>query len=216
MRVIIVGCGRVGSGLARILAIQGHSVAVVDKDPVAFERLGPGFKGDTFTGIGFDREILIKAGIERADGFAAVTASDEMNVIAARLAQGVFRVPRVAVRVYEPGKAEIYRQLGLRTISPVSLGIHHLVDILSYSPMNVVAELGNGEIDLVEIEIPPLLVGRMVKDITIPGEAHVVAINRDGRSFLPGSDTTLNQGDLVQMAVMAASSEQLKRMLGLV
>jgi trk system potassium uptake protein TrkA len=215
MKVIIVGCGRVGSGLARILSLHGHSIAVVDKDPIAFERLGPGFKGDKFTGFGFDREILIRAGIEQADGFAAVTTSDEMNVVAARLAQRVFRVPRVAVRIYEPGKAEIYRQLGLRTISPVSLGIHHLADMLSYSPMKVVAELGNGEIDLVEIEIPPLVVGRMVKDITILGEAHIVTINRDGRSFLPGPETLFKLGDLVQIAVMAASSEQLKRMLGL-
>jgi trk system potassium uptake protein TrkA len=215
MRVIIVGCGRVGSGLARILDMQGHSVVVVDKDPAALERLGPGFRGERVTGIGIDRQVLIKAGIQQADGFAAVTASDEMNVVAARLAQRVFQVPRVAVRIYEPGKAEIYRQLGLRTISPVSLGIRHLADILSYSPMNVVAELGKGEIDLVEIEIPPLLVGRTVKDLTIPGEAHVVAISRDGRSFLPGPDTTFNHGDLVQLAVMAASSEQLKRILGL-
>jgi trk system potassium uptake protein TrkA len=204
MRIIIVGCGRVGSGLARLLAARGNSITVIDKDPAAFERLGPGFGGKTVTGIGFDREVLMEAGIEQADGLAAVTTSDEMNVITARLAQREFRVPRVAARVYEPGKAEIYRQLGLQTISPVSLGIHQLADMLSYSPMNVIANLGHGEVDLVEIEISPPLVKRKVKDIMIPGEAHAVAIYRDGRSFLPSLDT-----------VMSASSERLKRMLGL-
>jgi trk system potassium uptake protein TrkA len=215
MRIIIVGCGRVGSGLARTLAMRGHAITVVDNNPAAFERLGPGFEGKTVTGVGFDREVLLKAGVKQADGFAAVTTSDEMNVVAARLAQREFRVPRVAARVYEPGKAEIYRQLGLQTISPVSLGIHQLADMLSYSPMNVVANLGHGDIDLVEIEISPMLAMRKVRDITIPGEAHVVAIYRRGRSFLPGADTTFEAGDLVQMAVMSASSERLKGMLGL-
>jgi trk system potassium uptake protein TrkA len=215
MRIIIVGCGRVGSGLARLLAARGNSITVVDKDPAAFERLGPGFRGKTVVGIGFDRDVLTKAGIEHADGLAAVTTSDEMNVVVARLAQREFRVPKVAARVYEPGKADIYRQLGLQTISPVSLGIHQLADMLSYSPMNVIANLGHGEVDLVEIEITPMLEKRKIKDIMIPGEAHAVAIYRDGRSSLPSPDTILESGDLVQIAVMSASSERLKRMLGL-
>jgi trk system potassium uptake protein TrkA len=215
MKILIVGCGRVGAGLARRLSLQGHDITVVDKDPAAFERLGPGYKGRTVTGVGFDRDVLVEAGIEQADGFAAVTASDEMNLIAARLAQRVFRVPRVAARTYEPGKAETYQQLGLQTISPVAMGIHHLANLLSYAPMNILAELGNGEIDLVEVEIPALWAGRKVKEVTMPGEAHVVAIKRAQRSFLAGQEVAFTDGDIVTLAVMAASSERVKEMLGL-
>src|SRR4030042_1184683 len=108
MRIIIIGCGRMGSGLAQTLSLRGHAVTVVDRDPQAFERLGPAFKGKTLTGIGFDRDVLLRAGIERADGLAAVTFSDEANVVAARLASNIFHVPRVVARLYDPRKAEIY------------------------------------------------------------------------------------------------------------
>jgi trk system potassium uptake protein TrkA len=107
MKVIIIGCGRVGAGLAKNLSIQGIDVSVIDSDPKAFELLGPTFKGKTFVGIGFDQKVLKDAGIERADALAAVTASDEVNLVAARMAKMVFKVPRVSARVYEPQKAKI-------------------------------------------------------------------------------------------------------------
>src|SRR5512137_1649154 len=111
MRIIIIGCGRVGAGLAQTLSDRRHEVTIVDIDPAAFERLSPGFKGKTVIGVGFDREVLLQAGVERADGFAAVTSSDEANIVAARLARQVFRVPRVVARVYDPRQAEVYRRL---------------------------------------------------------------------------------------------------------
>src|SRR3990170_4359428 len=131
MRIIVVGCGRNGAGLAQHLSLRGHIVTVVDKDPVAFERLGAAFKGRTVVGVGFDRDVLHHAGIEKADGLAAVTSSDEVNVVAARLAREVFRVPRVVARVYDPRKAEIYQRLVVQTISPVALGTHRLAELLT-------------------------------------------------------------------------------------
>ncbi len=122
MRIIIIGCGRMGAGLARTLTLRGLTVTVVDSDQAAFERLGPAFSGQTIAGVGFDREVLLKAGIARADGLAAVTSSDDANVVAARLGRQIFRVPRVVARLYDPRKAEIYRRLGIQTISTTAWG----------------------------------------------------------------------------------------------
>jgi trk system potassium uptake protein TrkA len=212
MKIIIIGCGRIGSGLAQTLSLQGHIVTAVDKDPAAFERLGPAFKGKTVTGIGFDRDVLLRAGIERADALAAVTASDEVNVVAARLASQVFRVPCVVARLYDPRKAEIYRRLGLQTISPVAWSTHRIAELLSYSQLEAVVSLGGG-VDIVEAEVPLLLVGRTVKELTVAGEIVVVAISRGDTTFLPTLGAVFQEGDRVHIAVEATSTDRLRSML---
>jgi trk system potassium uptake protein TrkA len=214
MRIIIVGCGRMGAGLARTLSRRGHEVTVVDRDPSSFERLGSSFRGETVSGGGIDRDVLLKAGIERADGMAAVTAIDEVNVVAARLARQVFRVPKVVARIYDPHKAEIYRRLGLQNISPVTWGINRIIDLLCFSRMDTVISLGSGEVDIVEVEIPHLLVGRTVNELTVYGEIHVVAVSRRGKTFLPMLGTEFHGGDLVHLALLAASADRLKTLLG--
>src|SRR5690349_3535005 len=146
MRLIIIGCGRMGAGLAQTLGQHGHKVTVVDADPAAFEQLGPAFTGQTVVGVGFDREVLLQAGIERADGLAAVTASDEANVVAARLARLMFRVPRVVARLYDPRKAEIYRRLDIQTISTTTWGIHRIAELLGYSQLDAIVSLGSGAV----------------------------------------------------------------------
>ena len=215
MKVIVIGCGRMGAGVAQALNLRGDAVTVVDKDRGAFEQLGPGFRGHQIVGVGFDRQVLLKAGIERADALVAVTANDAANVVTARLASRAFQVPRVVARLYDPRKAEVYRRLGLQTISPVSWAIHQVVDLLSYSPLASVLSLGSGEIDLVEVEAPPLLVGRSIGELTIPGEITVVAVTRGGSTFLPPRGTVLQQGDLVHLAVMASSAGRLRALLAL-
>jgi len=214
MQILIVGCGRVGAGLAQSMILRGHSVTVVDKDPLAFERLGAGFKGQTVTGVGFYRNILLKAGIERTDGLAAVTASDESNVLIGQIAQQIFRVPRVVARLYDPRQAEIYRRLGLPTIAPIPWGINRIAEMLLYSPLDAVYSLGNGEVDLVEIEVPQTLVGRPTRDLTLPGEIHVVAITRDGKTFLPMPGATLQQRDVLHLATLTTSTSRLRELLG--
>ncbi len=216
MRIIIIGCGRLGSVLAQTLSMGGHAVTAVDNDPASFERLGPAFKGQTVLGVGFDRDLLLQAGIERADGLAAVTTSDDTNVVTARLASLVFRVPRVVARVYDPRKAEIYRRLGLQTISPVGLGTDLLAELLTFSQLKTILSLGSGEVGIVEAEVPLLLVGRTVTALTIPGEVHLVAVSRGSKTFLPTPATVFQQGDLIHLAVLTASTEQLEALLGLV
>ena len=214
MRIIIIGCGRMGAGLAQNLSRRGHEVTVVDRDLASFERLGSSFRGATVTGGGFDRDALLNAGIERADGLAAVTASDEVNVVAARLARQVFRVPKVVARIYDPRKAEIYQRLGLQNISPVTWGINRIIDLLCYSRMDTVLSPGSGDVDIVETEIPHLLVGRTVNELTVTGEIHVVTISRRGKTFLPTLGTEFHEGDLVHLALLAASADRLKALLG--
>ena len=133
MRIIIIGCGRMGAGLAQTLCQRGHTVTVVDRNAAAFDQLGPSFEGQTVVGVGFDREVLLRAGIERADGLAAVTASDETNLVATRLARLMFRVPRAVARLYDPRKAGIYRRLGVQTITTTAWGIHRIAEQLGYS-----------------------------------------------------------------------------------
>ncbi|MCB0153568.1 MAG: TrkA family potassium uptake protein [Anaerolineae bacterium] len=215
MKMIVIGCGRMGAGLAQTLNLQGHTVAVVDSDPAAFTRLGPSFHGLTVTGVGFDRAVLLKAGIERADGLAAVTGSDETNVVTGRLAGQVFQVPKVVARLYDPRKAEIYQRLGLQTITPINWGINRVAELLSFFPFTTTASLGSGQVDLIEAEIPPLLVGRTVEALTIPGEVHVVAVSRGGDTFLPNPATVLQNGDWLHLALLATSADRLKESLGL-
>jgi len=215
MRIIIIGCGHTGGGLARELSLAGHAVTVVDSNPASFERLGPSFKGEMITGVGFDRDVLLRAGIERADGLGAVTSSDETNVVTARVAREVFHVPKVVARVYDPRKAEIYRRLGLQTISPVSFGIQRLAELLTFSPVERVQSLGSGDVDIVEAEISPLVAGRTVKDLTVPDEVRVVAITRSGKTFLPTMGTVFQEGDRLHIAVLATSADRLKALLGI-
>jgi trk system potassium uptake protein TrkA len=214
MKIIIIGCGRMGAGLAQTLDQRGHQVVVVDIDPNAFERLAPSLSDRSIAGIGFDRAVLLKAGVERADGLAAVTASDEANVVIARVARQVFHVPRVVARVYDPRKAEIYQRLGLQTISTTTWGINRIAELLCYSELDTVFSLGNGQVELAEVEVPPLLAGRTVSELTMPGQALVVSISRAGKTFLATTETVFEAGDRAHLAVMAGALNRLHAMLG--
>ncbi|MFP5486945.1 MAG: potassium channel family protein, partial [Acidimicrobiia bacterium] len=140
MRFIVIGCGRTGAGLARRLAAGGNDVAVVDTDVGAFERLPSGFDGDTVLGVGFDRDVLTRAGIAGADGLAAVTGDDEVNAVVARLAARIFHVPKVVARLHDPLKAEIYRRLGVQVVAPVDWSIHRTADLLTFAQGSVVVD----------------------------------------------------------------------------
>lgn len=215
MKTIIIGCGRIGSGLALKLNQSAHDITVIDQDPLTFKHLGAGFKGKTIAGVGFDRDVLLSAGIERADSLAAVTSNDEANALTARIASQIFGVPRVVSALHEPRKAEIYRRLGLQVFDPMSWGVNRVADLLSFAPVNVAMSIGNGDVDIMEIEIPALLVGRRVGELTIPGEVSVVSISRGNRSMIPALNTVFENRDLVHLAVATASGERLKSLLGL-
>ena len=147
MNILIVGCGREGSELARSIAQKGHSITIVDVNPANFDRLGPDFRGRTVQGYSIDRGTLERAGIEHADAFAATTQSDNENIIAARIARDVFGVKRVVARVYNPGRREVYERLGLQSITSTSWGARRLEQILLH-PGVIDLEIGQGDVKL--------------------------------------------------------------------
>lgn len=144
MHVVILGCGRVGATLAMSLVASGYSVAVIDKDAEAFRRLGRDFPGKTILGIGIDEDVLRKAGIERAGGFAAATNGDNTNIMSAQMVKVRFRVPRVIARIYDPLRAEAYKELGIDTMSPTLIGAGMFRDFLLGVPFHSVEEYQDG------------------------------------------------------------------------
>jgi trk system potassium uptake protein TrkA len=215
MRVIIMGCGRVGEQLARLMSDEGHDVAVIDYSQEALARLGPDFKGRRVRGVGFDREVLLRAGIESADGFAATSSSDNVNAVAARIARTLFHVPRVVARLFDPERAEVYKRLGLATISSTTWGAERIRELLTHADLDAVRSFGAGEVQLLEIEVPSALVGRSVRDLSVPSEVNVIAITRDGRALLPMLGTAFRVGDIVHLAVLSDAMARVEDMLGL-
>ena len=214
MKFLIIGCGRVGNALAQTMSDRDHTVTLIDKDPTAIATLGAGFRGNTFIGSCFDRELLLRAGIENCDGLAAVTGSDEINVVIAQLARHQFHVPKAVARVYDPRKAEMYRRLGIQTLNPITWGSNRIAEVLSFSPLDTLVSLGSGEVDIVEADVPRLWVGRTVAEATIPTEIHIAALTRGGRTFLPSARSVFHDGDVVHVVVHAAAVDRLKRFLG--
>ena len=215
MRVFIMGCGRVGEQLARLMSDEGHDVAVIDYSDQALARLGPDFKGRRVRGVGFDREVLLRAGIESADGFAATSSSDNVNAVAARIARTLFHVPRVVARLFDPERAEVYKRLGLATISSTTWGAERIRELLTHADLDSVRSFGAGEVQLLEIEVPSALVGRSVRDLLVPSEVNVIAITRDGRALLPMLGTAFRVGDIVHLAVLSDAMARVEALLGL-
>jgi trk system potassium uptake protein TrkA len=215
MKVIIMGCGRVGEQLAHLLVDGGHQVSVIDYDPTALARLGDGFKGQKVVGVGFDKDVLMKAGIEQTDAFAAASSSDNANIVAARIAHNIFHVPRVVARLYDPQRAEVYRRLGMLTISSTTWGAERLRELLTSAELDPVISFGSGEVSLVNIEIPPQLAGRMVRDLTVSNEVSITAITRQGAAFIPTMGSQFKERDIVHAAVLASALERFKTLLGL-
>lgn len=213
MQVIIVGCGRVGASLAMLLSADGHEVVIIDRDPGAFKRLGKGFTGTALEGDAFDRDVLRRAGMDRADAFASVTAGDNTNYVLAAMARNRFKVPRVVTRIYDPLRADIYRRFGVQTISSTVWGANRIRELLTHIGLTSLLSIGNGEVEIVEAEVNPLLAGHPIKDLTIAGEAHIVSMVRDGRAFIPTPETALVKGDRVLVAVLAAALPKIERML---
>lgn len=213
MRIIIGGCGRVGAMLATRLSLDGHYVAVIDHDPTAFVRLGAGFAGATCRGKVFDRTTLELADVAHADAYCAVTSGDNSNVVSAKVAKEVYRVPRVVARIYEPRRAEIYRRLGIPAVSSVAWSTNELLSVLLHPEMTEDCTFGDGEVRLVSLEVPPRLAGRSVNEIAVPGEIVPVVIVRSGRSHVAVSGTVLAAGDVMHAAVTLQSADKFAEML---
>jgi trk system potassium uptake protein len=215
MQIVIMGCGRVGSQLAGLLSLDGHKVSIIDLDPKSFDKLGKSFKGEKIVGFGYDKDVLIKAGIENADAFASVSPGDNRNIIGALIAKREFKVPIVIARIYDPVRAIVYNKLGITTISPTRWGANKIKELICHSDINSQISLGNGEVEIIEVEVPPQIAGFKSDKINVPGEIMVVSVTRLGRAFVPVVGTIINEGDLLHIAAAATAMPQLKRILGI-
>jgi trk system potassium uptake protein TrkA len=201
VHIVIMGCGRVGSTLAHILEDRDNSVAVIDRDPEAFRRLRSSFKGDRVTGIGFDRAVLTQAGIERADAFAAVSSGDNSNIIAARVARETFSVERVAARIYDPRRAEVYERLGIPTVATVRWTADQMLRKLLPEGAEPLWRDPTGKIILAEVAFSPRWIGEQVKALEANTACRISFIDRLGQAFVPESGTVLQEGDVLHIVV---------------
>ena len=209
MYVIIVGCGRVGSELAKLLSTEGHNVVVIDKEQSSIERLGGTFNGLTLIGNGFDLALLKQAGVEKADAFCAVTNGDNTNLICAQVAKRIFKVPKVFARIYDPQRAHIYTALGLDIISGTILFAAMLRDKIIESRFSSYL-IETKELGIIELEVKNNLIGKTIQDINIPGDFLVVAIRRLEGVIIPELNTVLKAKDVLMAAVKVASLKKIK------
>lgn len=213
MRVIVIGCGRVGSALATQLVAEGHDVRVIDRNPKT-RRLLPRTFPDTFhSGNGYNRTVLETAGIAHADAFAAVTSGDNTNIVSARIAKEVYRVPIVVARIYDPRRADIYRGLGIPTIASVRWTVTQIHQMLLHRHLSPELTFGNGETLLMRTQLPAYLTGRRLSELEVDGEIRIVEVTRGGRSRLPADGSSAEPDDLVTFAVAATALTRLRTFL---
>jgi trk system potassium uptake protein TrkA len=214
VHIVIMGCGRVGSTLAHILEDRGHSVAVIDQDPEAFRRLRAGFKGRKVTGVGFDQDVLETAGIERAGAFAAVSSGDNSNVIAARVARESFGVDRVAARIYDPRRAEVYQRLGIPTVATVRWTADQMLRRLLPEGAEELWRDPTGAVVLAEVAYDAAWVGEKTHAIEESVRARIAFISRLGEATLPGPGTVLQEGDVLNVIAAHKDIERIGAELG--
>ncbi len=201
MHIVIMGCGRVGSSLARSLEKRGHSVAVIDADADSFRRLGPDFQGTTVKGVGFDRDVLLQARITEADGFAAVSSGDNSNIIAARVVREEFNVTNVMARIYDQGRAEVYERLGIPTVATVRWASNQALRALLPVGSEPVWQDPTGTVRLAIMPHHVSWVGSTVADITRATGSAVPFIVRFGAGFIPTSKTVVQDADQLYLAI---------------
>ena len=195
MRVIIMGCGRVGSELSNELVGDGHEVTVIDKNPEAFFRYPPGDGATTVVGLGFDRDVLMEAGIKDADAFVAVSSGDNSNIVSARVALENFHVPKVVARIYDPRRADIYERLNIPTVATTRWGVKQIQLMLFHDRQEIRETLGGGELLRMRMPVAPHMVGKSAMSFNVPGKILLAGVSRGGGGFLPTEESTLQAGD---------------------
>ena len=206
-----MGCGRVGSTIAHILEDQGHSVAVIDQEAEAVRKLRSGFKGSKITGAGFNREVLIEAGIEHADAFAAVSSGDNSNVIAARVARESFSVQNVVARIYDPRRAEVYQRLGIPTVATVRWTADQMLRRLLPEGSEPLWRDPTGTVVLAEIACSDAWLGEKVQSLEESARTRIAFISRLGEAMLPGPGTVLQEGDVLHVIAQEGDVDRIAK-----
>ncbi|MFD8501038.1 potassium channel family protein [Amycolatopsis sp. NPDC059657] len=205
MHVVIMGCGRVGASLAAALERLGHEVAVIDKSQQAFRRLGSDFHGQQITGVGFDRGVLIEAGIERAGAFAAVSSGDNSNIISARVARETFGVEHVVARIYDHKRAAVYERLGIPTVATVPWTTDRFLRTLLPDGVAAAWRDPSGNVAIMQLPLNEGWFGHSVRNLEQESGARVAFIMRVGTAVLPNSKSVLQEGDTVYVAAKSGT-----------
>ena len=206
MRVVVIGCGRVGASLAEALSRLGHEIAIIDRDPNAFHRLSPEFAGERIQGMGFDRDVLLRAGIEGADAFAAVSSGDNSNIISARVAREMFGVQRVVARIYDAKRAAVYERLGIPTVATVPWTTDRLLNTLTRETETTGWRDPTGTVVVAELDLNEGWVGHRVATLEEATGARVAFLIRFGTGVLPEPRTVIQAGDQVYLAAVSGSA----------
>ncbi|MDO4792032.1 MAG: TrkA family potassium uptake protein [Buchananella hordeovulneris] len=214
MHIVIVGAGRVGTAIATRLENQGHSVAIIDRSPEAFERLPVSFEGRRITGMGFDRDTLIRAGIEQAYGLAAVTSGDNSNILAARVARETFGVQQVVARIYDPRRAELYTKLGIPTVGTVRWTTERMIHQLLPADLSVLHQDHSGEISLCNPIVHSAWIGTSLTEIEQRSGGRVAYFTRAAVTRLPHATDVHQEGDDVFLLVPTSQIDRATRVLG--
>jgi len=210
VHVVIMGCGRVGSTLARSLEDRNHTVAVIDSNPDAFRRLGPTFSGTKVTGVGFDQDVLEKAGIDRADAFAAVSSGDNSNIIAARVARETFGIQKVVARIYDPGRAEVYQRLGITTVATVKWTADQVLRRLLPAGTEPDFRDPSGTIRLDQHTVNDAWIGQRTVKFQEQSGSRIAWIDRLGEGMLPKRDTVIQEGDLLHLVMREENADRVR------
>lgn len=213
MHVVVVGCGRVGSGVAAQLEEQGHTVAVIDRVPRQFDRLPPDFKGATIVGSGFDREALDAAGARGAGALAAVTNGDNSNILCARIARENYGIVNVVARIYDPRRAVIYQRLGIPTVATVTWTATQVLRWLVPDDDSVEWRDTTGMLLLVERILPDHWAGRHLAELEDKGRIKVVSVVRANQPRVDVTSLIGQEDDVVQFVVLRESLEALDELL---
>jgi trk system potassium uptake protein TrkA len=213
MRVIIMGCGRVGSELSLQLVDGGHDVTVIDKNAIAFIRYPPGERAHTMVGLGFDRDVLEQAGIKEADAFVAVSSGDNSNIVSARVALEQYHVPKVIARIYDPRRAEIYERLNIPTVATTTWGVKQIQLMLFHDRQEVRESLGGGDLVRLRVPVPHHLVGKTASAVNVDGKILVAGVSRGGGGFIPTEESTLQEGDYLAVIMAKDGMDLLDEIL---
>lgn len=213
MRIVIAGCGRVGSDLALTLSEEGHDVSVIDSRPAVFERLGSTFNGTTHEGLGYDVRVLRESGIELADAFVAATDSDNSNAMAVQVAKRVFGVPKTIARLDDPAREDAYRALDVQYVPGAKLTSKVIHEQLVREEFSFHVTFSGGDVEIVDVVVASDGAGIAVTKLEHPDELRVAAVTRGNRTFIPDDEFLLAEGDVVVAAARSGARKRIRKYL---
>lgn len=211
MKIIIVGCGRLGSDLAYRLSRRNHDVAVIDINAAAFNNLPSDFNGRVIEGDAMSQDVLNRSGIKAADALAAVTDLDALNAVVAHVARDTFHVPNVIVRNYDPFCRPLLESFGFQLVSATSWGAQRVEELISHQEIRTIFSAGNGEVEIYEFTVPAEWDGKSLAALLIPGESRPISLSRTGRAFLPADDEKLETGDVLLVSATFEGAEAIRQ-----